>query len=75
LRRIVAKDDDVSIELESELGRTRIEGVTTHSTFQINNPHMGGLSLQQGGALYSWGDQRAYGMIERSSDPSLTTFG
>jgi hypothetical protein len=26
-----------------------------------------GLTLQQGGALYTWGDQTAYGMIERSS--------
>ena len=33
LRRIVARGDDVSVELESELGITRIEGVTALSTF------------------------------------------
>src|SRR5262249_46345916 len=35
LRRIVASGDEAPVELESELGRTFIEGVTTHSTFQI----------------------------------------
>lgn len=75
LRRIVGSGDDVSVELESELGRTRIEGKTTLSTFRVGNPDIGGLNLQQSGVLYRWGDQIAYGMIERSSHESLTSIG
>lgn len=75
LRRIVSHGDDVSFELDSELGRTRIEGVTTLSTFRVGNPDIGGLNLQQGGVLFRWDSQSAYGMIERSSHESLTTIG
>jgi len=75
LRRISPAGDDVSLELESELGRTRIEGTTTLATFRVGNPDIGGLNLQQSGALYRWGDASAYGMIERSSHESLTTIG
>lgn len=73
LRRIVSHGDNVSLELISELGRTRIEGVTTLATFRVGNPDMGGLNLQQSGALYRWDGRTAYGMIERSSPDSLTT--
>jgi prepilin-type processing-associated H-X9-DG protein len=73
LRRIVGHGDDVSLELVSELGRTRIEGATTLSTFRVGNPDIGGLNLQQSGVLYRWDGQSAYGMIERSSHESLTT--
>jgi hypothetical protein len=75
LRRIVPAGDDVSLELESELGRARIEGTTTLATFRVGNPDIGGLNLQQSGVLYRWGDATAYGMIERSSHESLTTIG
>jgi prepilin-type processing-associated H-X9-DG protein len=75
LRRIVARGDDVSVELESELGITRIAGVSALSTFRIGNPDMGGLNLQQGAGLFTWDGQRAYGMVERSSHESLTSFG
>lgn len=75
LRRIVGEGDDVSLELESELGITRIEGSSALSTFRVGNPDIGGLNLQQGGARYRWDDQSAYGMIERSSHESLTTIG
>jgi hypothetical protein len=75
LRRIVAGGDDVSVELESALGTTRIKGVTALATFRVGNPDIGGLNLQQGGALYTWDDQHAYGMVERSSHESLTTIG
>jgi hypothetical protein len=75
LRRIVGAGDDVSLELESELGRTRIEGTTTLATFRVGNPDIGGLNLQQSGALYRWDGETAYGMIERSSHESLTTIG
>lgn len=75
LRRILSAGDDVTVELESELGRTRIEGTTALSTFRVGNPDIGGLTLQQSGALYRWDGQSAYGMIERSSHESLTTIG
>jgi hypothetical protein len=75
LRRIVGTGDDVALELESELGRTRIEGETALATFRVGNPDIGGLNLQQSGALYRWDGQTAYGMIERSSHESLTTIG
>ncbi len=75
LRRIVGAGDDVSLELESELGRTRIEGTTALATFRVGNPDIGGLNLQQSGVLYRWDGETAYGMIERSSHESLTTIG
>lgn len=75
LRRIVAEGDDASLELESELGITRIKGVTALSTFRVGNPDIGGLNLQQTGVRYTWDDQSAYGMLERSAHESLTTFG
>ena len=64
LRRIVGAGDDVTCELESELGRHRIEGVTTLSTFRMANPDLPGLNLQQSGVRYTWDGQSAYGMIE-----------
>ena len=75
LRRVIFSGDDVSVELESELGRTRIAGVTTLSTFRIGNPDIGGLNLQQGGARFTWDGLSTYGMVERSSHESLTTIG
>ncbi|MCE7795451.1 hypothetical protein LWE61_02645 [Sphingobium sufflavum] len=75
LRRIVSEGDDVSLALESDLGITEIGGVTSPSTFRVGNPDIGGLNLQQGGAVYTWGDQSAYGMIERSAHESLTAIG
>ena len=75
LRRIVAQGDDVTVELDSELGRTVIAGRTALSTFRIGNPDIGGLNLQQSGALFEWDGQQAYGMVERSTHESLTTIG
>ncbi|NGY03920.1 hypothetical protein [Solimonas terrae] len=75
LRRLVFEGDDVSVELQSELGHTHIKGVTALSTFRVGNPDIGGLNLQQGGARFTWDDQSAYGMVERSSHESLTTVG
>jgi hypothetical protein len=75
LRRIVPSGDEMVVELESDLGRTVIEGTTALNTFRIGNPDMGGLNLQQGGALFRWGDQKAYGRCERSTHESQTTTG
>lgn len=58
--------DDVSLVLESELGRTRITGETLLTTFKPAWDLMGGLSLEQSGVRFTWGDQTAIGMIERS---------
>ena len=66
LHKIVARDDDVSAVLESELGRTRIKGRTVLTTFKPSWGLMGGLNLEQSGVRYTWGDQSAIGMIERS---------
>ncbi len=72
LSRLVPHGDDVSVVLESELGRTRIAGETTLVTYRLGNPHIGGMNLQQGGALFTWNGQSAYGMVERSRHESLT---
>lgn len=73
LRRIMPHGDDVSVTLESELGLIRIEGLTGLSTFRMGNPDIGGLHLQQSGVRYTWGDESAFGMIERSDQTSLIT--
>ncbi|TAL00576.1 MAG: hypothetical protein EPO08_13185 [Rhodospirillaceae bacterium] len=70
ITRVVPSGEDVSFELESELGRTRIKGTTTFSTFMMNNP-LFPLTLQQGGALYTWDGQSGYGMIERSTPEKI----
>lgn len=74
LSRIVGEGDDVSVVLQSELGLTHIKGTTCLTTFRVNNPEIGGMNLQQGSALFSWDDQSAYGMVERSRHESLTRF-
>jgi hypothetical protein len=71
LRNIVPHGDDVSLELESDLGITRIEGVTTLPTFHMANPGTNGMNNNQGAARYTWDGQSAYGMIERSSPVAL----
>lgn len=73
LRRVMPQGDDVSVELESELGLTRIEGVTTLATFHMGNPGVNGMNNQQSGARYTWDGVSAYGMIERSSPAELCT--
>jgi hypothetical protein len=75
LRRIVASGDEMLLELESDLGRTVIEATTALNTFRIGNPDIGGLNLHQGGALFRWDGQKAFGMCERSTHESLTTIG
>jgi prepilin-type processing-associated H-X9-DG protein len=67
LREIVESGEDVSVELHSELGVTRIAGTTALSTFRVATSELWGLNLHQGGVCYVWDDQVAYGMIERSS--------
>jgi len=70
LRRLVGEGDDVTLELESELGKTRIQATSALSTFSIMSRSDGlpvDFNLQQAGARYSWDGMTAYGMLERSS--------
>ena len=62
----IPEGEDVTLELESELGITRIRALSTHNTLRMGYPEMGGLSLNQGGARYEWDGQSAIGMMERS---------
>ncbi len=66
LDEMIAEGEDVSIELESELGRTRIAGVGGLNTFKAGIAEMPGFVLNQGGARYAWDGQTAWGMVERS---------
>ena len=70
LHRIMAGGDDVSLELESELGVTRIGGTTTLGQFHIGNPGVNGMNNHQSCAVYDWDGMTACGMIERSSPAS-----
>ena len=73
LRRIIPRGDDVSLEIETDLGKTRIAGTTIASYYYVKHPMMPGLDLQQAGVRYEWGGSTAYGMLERSSSSDLTT--
>jgi hypothetical protein len=67
LERLMVSGDDVSLELESELGITKIAGSSELNTYRLGIAEMPGFTLQQGGAKYTWDGQTAYGMLERSS--------
>jgi len=67
LRRLAANGDDISLELEYELGTIAISGESRLGNFKLGGKDMPGFSLNQGAGLYRWGDQQAFGMIERSS--------
>lgn len=67
MRELRADGDDVSLELESELGTVRISGATCLTTCKSGIAEMPGFALQQGGVRYEWDGQIAYGMIERST--------
>ena len=70
LRELIDEGEDVSLELESALGTTRIEARSALSTYKIMGREDGlpvDFNLHQGGARYSWDGMSAYGMIERSA--------
>jgi hypothetical protein len=69
LRKLLERGDDVSFDLECDLGTIHIGGVSEMTTYMLMSRNMHGLDLHQGGALYSWGDQQGYGMVERSATP------
>ncbi len=65
--KLVASGEDVTVEMEYELGIARIEGVSLFNTFKVGLAEMPGFTLQQGGAKYTWDGQTTYGMLERSN--------
>lgn len=68
LTELVAEDYDSSVELKSELGTVRIEGLGNLNTFKVGKEgELAGFALHQGGVKYTWDGQTAYGMIERST--------
>jgi len=75
LQRLVGAGEDVTVELESELGRTTIAGETLFSTFHLGSKEMNACGLYQGGARYTWDGQTAVGMIERSSPEEQLSIG
>jgi hypothetical protein len=73
LRKILPRGDDVSVELETELGVTRIGGSTDLATFHLANQDVNGFNNQQSGARYRLDGMTAFGMIERSSPADTGT--
>jgi hypothetical protein len=71
LRKIVPCGDDVSVELVTELGVTKIGGSTELATFHLGNQAVNGFNNQQGGVRYRLDGMTAFGMIERSSPADL----
>jgi hypothetical protein len=72
LQTLAPKGEDVSCVLETEDGRTvSIRGETAVSTFMVMTPEQGGgLQLQQAICRYTWDDETANGMLERSTAPT-----
>jgi hypothetical protein len=73
LRKIMPQGDDVSVELETELGVAKIGGVTDLCTFHLGNQGVNGFNNQQSGVRYTLDGVTAFGMIERSSPAELCT--
>jgi hypothetical protein len=73
LRTIKARGDDVSVELETSLGVTKIQGTTELCTFHLGNQSVNGFNNQQSGVSYSLDGMTAFGMIERSSPAESCT--
>lgn len=64
----MSEGQDTSLELESALGLTRIDGVGCFNTYKIGREgELAGFALNQGGTRYTWDGQTAFGMIERST--------
>ncbi len=78
LTQMVPSGEDVSLVLETELGRTEIRGETVYSVFIPEGeafPTEGKWPLhwQQSGVRYTWDGEVTYGMMERSSAPDKVT--
>jgi hypothetical protein len=62
----VPEGEDMSLELEYDGKIARISGVGCLNSYKSGIAEMPGFVLNQGGAKYTWDDQTAYGMTERS---------
>ncbi len=71
LRKIMPRGDDVSLVLETAMGKIEIGGTTELATFHLGNPGVNGFNNQQSGVRYTLDGMVAYGMIERSSPDGL----
>ena len=71
LRDIQPAGEDVSVVLESAIGTTRIEGELVMAAPHFSDPAAkeGMPPLTQSIVRYRWGDEIAYGMMERSNLP------
>jgi hypothetical protein len=68
LTQVTPSGDDVSLVLETKQGFHHIRGETFVSTFEPKGGSpMFPLFLQQANVRYRWGDEEAYGMMERST--------
>jgi hypothetical protein len=65
--------DDVSVELETELGLTKVVGTTELCTFHLGNQGVNGFNNQQSGVRYVLDGMSTFGMIERSAPAELCT--
>ncbi len=73
LRKIMARGDDVAVEMETDFGVTKIGGTTELCTFHLANQSINGFNNQQSGVRYTLDGMTAFGMIERSSPSELCT--
>jgi hypothetical protein len=68
LQRLTPNGEDVSFELETADGITRIEAETVVSTYELGLPEYPQFPVMfQGTARYRWDGEETYGMLERSS--------
>ncbi|MBL7492304.1 hypothetical protein I6A60_25130 [Frankia sp. AgB1.9] len=72
LTRLQPGNEDVSLVLDSELGRVEIGGETVTSVFNLGDPTSSNAlaALVQGGVRYTWDGEETYGAIERSTPPN-----
>jgi hypothetical protein len=71
LRRMQPHGEDVSVVLATETGTTTIRGETLLSTFSAIGIDLGDFPiLQQAIVRYTWDDEEANGMLERSMPPA-----
>lgn len=71
LTTLQSRPEDVSLVLDSELGRVEIGGETVTTVFNLGDPTSSNAlaALVQGGVRYTWDGEEAYGAIERSAPP------
>ena len=66
LDELIPEGEDMSLTIECEAGTFNIGGVGCLNSYKSGIAEMPGFALNQGAAKYTWDDQTAYGMVERS---------